>query len=247
MSYVSGFIIGMIIFSAHHKNNIFIKLFFLIITLIAFFLSGSRTYWAACFFSTVIVIIKLNPFKNIKANLSYLTTGIVILCLILTAAFFIKPDPIVNNIIKYFRLESLENLSGRIYVWQIAFEKVYERPLLGYGLGSGDEAFKEKESIRFGNKPSEDMYLKRQRSSLHNGFVQALLDVGIPGFLFYTITIIIANIRMLKSNKKENAAALFGILYFSIINFGQSSILGAATFQGILAWYFIVYGLSQSN
>ena len=62
-------------------------------------------------------------------------------------------------------------LSGRDEAWQASWDLFVERPVLGYGFGSGDRVF-ERHGIRFptfvGNDPN-------------NGYIRAVLELGVLG------------------------------------------------------------------
>ena len=77
--------------------------------------------------------------------------------------------------------ESVSDLTGRLPLWTIAFQFISERPLTGYGF----YAFWTPDHIRYF---SDQLGWGVPES--HNGFIELLLSLGIPGLLFYLTLIL---------------------------------------------------------
>lgn len=242
----AGLIWGLLIFSNKPNTSLGSKLFLSMIIIPALILSGCRTYWIACFASTSLLLFWIKPFINFKWNVIsffpyiFFCLGAASMLLVFDIGNF---APLIE---KHIRLESIDNLSGRTYVWGLALERFQERPIIGHGLGSGDDAFKDNSSIKL-QMLDRDTFQREARSTLHNGFIQALLDGGLVGFILYCIILAKAFYNILRCRRREYAAPLYAITFFIVVNMGQSSIMGAATYLGIMVWYYIVFGLSIND
>jgi O-antigen ligase len=150
----------------------------------------------------------------------------------------------------FVRPDSIENLSGRLLVWQVAWHRLSDRPWLGYGFTAGSDAFEEGagsiKTLVGGKSAGLDKAsgVEKQVYSLHNGYIQAFLDAGWPGGFLYIGVIGLAVARYLARDRMRRFAAEWYVLVFSLIyNFTHSLVLGASAFDSVLAWYVILIGV----
>lgn len=231
MGVVSGALVGLSLFGLKNK---YLKFICFGVGALCLAFTLSRTFWVA-----TIVTIFLTSLIYHKKNKK-------IMIMVMVAASILAPISILTNyefdkkeIETITRTESLENLSGRTYIWAIAFESAMMKPLLGYGYTVGADGVSLLSSGGF----ASDSY--RDRATLHSGYVQSLLDSGIVGSLFYLGIILLALYKLYFCDKDRKYVASFYIVnYFAIANIGESLIYSVSSFDGIIFWLFAVQALS---
>jgi len=83
------------------------------------------------------------------------------------------------------------------------------------------------------------------RSTLHNGYIQSLLDTGLSGFVIYITAIYLSLYRVLKYDYNKIYYSIFYvIIFFAISNLGESIIYSTGTFDGSFYWINSVAALS---
>ncbi|MCK6640114.1 MAG: O-antigen ligase family protein [Bacteroidia bacterium] len=107
------------------------------------------------------------------------------------------------NLQEFFRLETLENASGRIVAWEFGWENIKENIWIGKGIGYTDNLYKLNYAM---------LSIKGHQGNAHNSFITFWLDTGIFGMLFYVIALIRS---FYKGYKRSPSAipALFAILF----------------------------------
>ena len=92
-------------------------------------------------------------------------------------------------------------LTGRTDLWQLTTDMVWRQPWLGYGLGGFWQ----------GLNGAESGYILRAvtwtPSHPHNGYLQLLLDLGILGFVIFSIGFLISTVKAIKLVRSTTAAA----------------------------------------
>lgn len=113
---------------------------------------------------------------------------------------FYKTQDYVNGLIQF---------QDRFYYWQLAFEKVKERPFLGYGAESGetifDQAFAEKQI------PLSNLMVDRA----HNVFLDVALWSGITGLIFFVVWLFIQLKWLIKRKYSLQIIVLAAFLIYS--------------------------------
>jgi O-antigen ligase len=240
---ISGLTLGLWFFSKDSEISILLKVVVTAIILTALFLTGCRTYWVASIIAMVVVFFWINSFSDIHWNIRSISIGF--LCCFGALLLMIIGEVDISTIInRVSRSESVVTLSGRTILWEYALDKFIQRPIFGYGLGAGDDALKG-QSSELGD--TEDQLTGKTRSTMHNGFIQVLMDGGVVGFMLYSLALIKALYNLMLTQKREYAASFYAITFFTVANMGQSMIFGAATFVSFLTWYYVVLGLSINN
>jgi O-antigen ligase len=242
----AGLTWGLWIFSDSSEVSVLSKILSTLILLPALLLTGSRTYWVACFVAAVVVLLWIKSYMRFRWNIIYVSLGFLGLFGVSSLLLIVDVKQFGSLMEKHSRMESIDDFSGRTTIWESAFERFNERPIFGNGLCAGDDAFKVESSI------NSSKFLGRGspteiRSTLHNGFIQVLLDAGVVGFVFYCLTLAKSFYNLIVNRKKEYAAPLYAVTFSIIANMGQSFIFGAGTFLGIITWYYITFGLSISK
>jgi O-antigen ligase len=150
------------------------------------------------------------------------------------------------------RGESLQNLSGRLMVWEFAMKKFLDRPWLGYGFTAGADALDENSAQTvIGAAPhglGTMSMLEKKSYSLHNGYIQALLDSGAVGACFYLGIVGLAMWRLLRHDRdRRYTAEFYALLFLLAFNLSHSLILGASTMDSVFYWYLAIFALSLSG
>ena len=231
MGSFAGIIVGVASFSS---GSWWVRVPAIALGLLCLAMTSSRTFWVAWLAATLFIVLWLTQRKRLQV-----IAGILFLLIIgVTAitAFNLRPSEKATQ--SAMRSDSIGNLTGRVGVWQSAYEHFKQRPLLGYGFTTGDDAFKD-----FANSNISKV-VSTKRYSLHNGYVQALLDSGLIGAILYLVILSAAIIKILATHDHQMAGALYVLIFVAVANMGESVMFSAAVFPSLLAWYFVVFGLS---
>jgi O-antigen ligase len=125
-----------------------------------------------------------------------------------------------------------ETLTGRGDLWPLVFQKIWERPWLGYGYGAfWDGLNGESSSIWYasGWKPPNS----------HNGFLDILLGLGLLGMSllaigFFTSSVPRALVWVRQSQSSEGFWPALYIIYLLLANLGESTLM----IQNDIFWLF---------
>lgn len=175
------------------KNMPKINLIILFISIYLIALSQTRTLYLSILIFTFIQIFYLKT-KSSRLKLFVLVI-IVILMLFFNSEWFYAY--IVRN------TQSLTTLSGRLNVWQFAYEKFLENPIFGYGYIAGNRYIAVLSNTGFGD--------------VHNNYLGVMLGVGILGFVPICLLLLSINLKLLKLARKNEKHSTF-FLYFSVIS-----------------------------
>jgi len=215
------------IFSSNNKNQVFGLIIFMI-NLIALFFTGSRGGFITISIVTVFIL-----FDNFRAthiwhkNTIKKILGVTIIFFVtaLVLNYFV-PEELLNRI---FQIESYEGGSDRIIIWSYAFDKLLEKPLFGYGIGS----FPEIARAFFGTD-----------HGVHNTYLMVLFEVGLIGFTFFLA--FIANLAKIAVNKKNMLAVLL-ILVAIIPAIFLDALVKRFFWNGLILCYMLIYNLDLSE
>ncbi|MCC5635516.1 O-antigen ligase family protein [Nostoc sp. CHAB 5844] len=124
-------------------------------------------------------------------------------------------------------------LTGRTDLWPLVLDKIWERPLLGYGFGSfwyGWES--EAASIWYASGWSPP--------NAHNGLLDLFLDLGILGVTIYLLAFCLNFFKALfylrLNNNSENLWPIIYITYILLANLTESTMV----IQNNIFWIFYV-------
>lgn len=194
----------------------------------------SRTYWLA-----LILAIGLTSWRYFPDKRKFLFVFLFLaLCAspILMLVDMEKGRETTSSIIRY---ESVGNLSGRVDLWKRGWAAFLEQPLLGYGFTTGASGLSDsavKDSRELG------------RTTLHNGYMQALLDSGLLGFMCYITFISLALWKIYHNDPGRHFPIEFFSLHFLVLaNLNESMIYSASVFHNIIFWAFAIFALSLSS
>jgi O-antigen ligase len=145
----------------------------------------------------------------------------------LTALFVMSNWRTLLDVLSRDQVEgSLTTLTGRTVFWRLAIEGFGRRPLTGYGFGAGSRYG----ALRDGGYD--------EFTHLHNGFLEALVGVGLLGFIpyvFATVRVVWwAFVRVFNKVEVPYAILIVPLLFKNVIGLG---------FGGWLNINLILFGL----
>jgi O-antigen ligase len=104
--------------------------------------------------------------------------------------------------------------TGRADVWELALEKIAERPVTGFGFS----AYWALESTRYGQEDSTQW--AGHAAHAHNGYIDAALNIGIPGLLLTVLALIILPLRDFFTARRQGADPALALMLFQVWLFG---------------------------
>jgi O-antigen ligase len=238
---ISGMLLGLAIFS--HRLVPVYRTILILVSLLCLFLTGARTFWLASAVAFPITGLRYGSRKL------FVAVGTMLFCVMVTLGYMLTDTAATNQALgRITRAESLGTMTGRTLLWQAAFEKFWNRPLLGYGFGRAADAFREGSSSEDGMMEIAPGVWQDSSFTMHNGYLQTLLDSGLLGALIYMYIIGIGVSRMVKYDKcRSYPGTFFVICFLAISNMGQSVIFTAAVFPSVYFWYCAVFAISLAR
>jgi hypothetical protein len=196
--------------------------------------TGSRTFWVALLAAMSLTFWFYRPKYRVPLLIG---VGVAAAGVFLLMSGTIPTGGLLNKVL---RAESLSHMSGRTSLWDAALAAVENSPYIGFGYTKGAQGL-----LSLGPKLWD--YLPNIRgfsneviggSSLHNGFVQALMDSGYIGLALYVVTSMVALVKVAVLDSERAYPVVFYGLVFSIItNLAEVTIYAAAVFHSVLFWY----------
>lgn len=125
---------------------------------------------------------------------------------------------------EYFRLETLQNASGRLVAWDFGWQKISESPLIGRGIGYTDHLYR----INY-----DFLSIKGHQGNAHNSYITFWLDTGIFGLLSFLVAFMMSFIA---GAKRYSTAipALFAILFSAFFESWLTASLNPFTIQCVI-------------
>jgi O-antigen ligase len=237
MGAVSGLLLGL---AAFGKMSRLVRISGVLAAMPCLYLTGSRTSWGAAMAALLITGAIYSTKKGtwmIGLALAGIIGGISLVIL------DIRMNSDTQS--KVIRSGSIETLSGRTVLWDLALKKYRDSPFLGYGFTTGSDALAsdmgDTLSAAFGvsDRSQQKMF------SLHSGYIQALLDSGAIGAILYVAILILAIWGLWKHDGgRLHGAEMYSLVFFSISNVTDTIIFGAAVFYEVFFWYLPVLAMS---
>jgi O-antigen ligase len=114
-----------------------------------------------------------------------------------------------------------ETLRGRLYIWSVAAPHAADHPLVGFGPGSVAVRYPrwQADHLRQGLNDDVRRYAAAQRH-LHNDYLEALIDLGIPGaaaWLSVIVTAAVAGLRAQGNSVQDIGGAGAGIVALAAV------------------------------
>ena len=232
MGAASGLLIG---FTMFRKGKWYWRTIALGSGLVCLALTQSRTFWVATFATSIIVWWIYKPrARKIQAAVIFLA-GVAV---VTSMAFNLKLD--TASLEKAVRWDSISSLTGRIPLWERSRDAFYNRPIVGYGSAVGSYALTDDGDRPIGMK-NEREARSIGHETLHNGYVQSVLDLGMLGLFFYVAIFFVAIRRVYRYDiDRTGGAVLYGVLFMAIGNLGESIVYSASVSHSIVFWCVVV-------
>lgn len=237
MGAVSGLLIGI---AAFGQLSWLIRISGALAAIPCLYLTGSRTSWgaaAAGLLITGVIYIRQKRLWMIALAFVGVIGGLGLVILDVHVASETQS--------KIIRSDSIGTLSGRTALWDLAFEKYQDSPLLGYGFTTGSDALAsdlgDTLSMAFGVAGRS----QQTAFSLHSGYIQALLDSGAIGASLYLSILGVALWGFFRyDGERLHGAEMYCLVFFAISNLTDTIIFGAAVFYEAFYWYLSVLAMS---
>lgn len=191
LAYFSVIILALISAIWFGKYNIISKLekeifsligiLYVIVLLITF----TRGAWFGLILFIFLMSLAQYPIKTIKV--SSIITGFG-LTLILTYNFLASPNildlrpfdqlPVINRVVGLFNSDPSDSVIWRLNMWNDAYNKALESPIIGFGTGSSEMIMEQTRGTFRGSL------------EVHNDYIKIFLEQGIIGFVLYIILIL---------------------------------------------------------
>jgi O-antigen ligase len=237
----AGLMVGIAAFKSH---SIVARYVVIAIGLLCLAKTGSRTFWVAVLVAMSLTLWLYKPKYRVA-----LATGVG---LVGTILYLLLSNIISGGDFMYraLRVDSLGHLTGRTNIWGAAFEAIRNSPYVGFGYTNGGEGL-----LSLGPRLWD--YLPNNRGlpretiakiSLHNGYMQALMDSGYIGLTLYVLTILGALMKVaIDDRERAYPLVFYGLLFSIITNFGETTMYSAAVFHSVLFWYFCVHAYAMRH
>ena len=142
------------------------------------------------------------------------------------------------------------NLSLRLFLWQMAWNNINEHDLWLTGCGVGDVGILQKGRIALYDAHTKALYNQPDLSvlNLHNMYLQVLMTLGIPGLLIFLL-IVLTPFSWLKRLKNKEVFLIFLVSY--LLYMMQESALqtqaGVVYFTFFYQVFMLVYCAERDN
>lgn len=104
--------------------------------------------------------------------------------------------------------------TGRTDVWTLAFDKIEEKPITGYGFS----AFWTLESTKFGSEDNESW--AGEAAHAHNGYIDTLLNMGVPGLVLTMLVFMVQPFRDFAAARRADGDHALTMMLFQVWLFG---------------------------
>ena len=178
------------------KENRFHFLFYAVFGL-SLLLTGSRTSLIA-----ILIFFLFNRLRYLSNTVAF----ILFIALIFSYELLLSTVPEFIEFLglaEYFRLDTIEEGSGRFIAWNFAWQRVQEVFFVGGGFGHTEYVFKEyfAELSKLGHQ-----------GNAHNSFLTIWLDTGLIGILLFVTGLIRTSLLAIK-NSAYALPVLFSVLF----------------------------------
>lgn len=239
MGAASGLVVGISLISFRRWGA---RLVMFLPALACLALTQSRTYWIASVLAGSMTTWRYAPRLRKWALGGAVAFGVIYLAFVLSRAS-VDISPLED----YARIGTVSTLTGRTTVWAAAIDGFMRHPLLGYGFTLGSMGFS-REAQQTDAGDSLIAATDISRTTAHNGILQALLDSGAIGLVFYLASMILALVRLWRSDERRQFPSVFyAMLFFMTANCGESVIYSASVFPSVLFWGITAFALGLNR
>ncbi len=230
----TGLLFGVAVFTPKRR---FLRLLLGVLAASCVFLTFSRGSWAGLLGATLLVYFRMSKTGLAKLLLAFCCVAIAVVLFASVTDTRISEKTVSSRI----RVGNIGTFGGRTLLWEQCLDVFVKRPFTGYGFGTGEVVLSKRSGSAFTAKGSSSL---PKRRSLHNGYVQALVDTGAFGLLFYFGLLSIAWFNLWRRRESRSLLPLYVVTFVAIANMAESVMYAAATTHSLLGWYYVVFGLS---
>lgn len=141
----------------------------------------------------------------IKRQLSVILLAICGVSAAVSVVYWVVPDETLNPMIEA-RVQRISTGSGRIELYELAFSKIAEQPIWGYGLNQARVVLKEHRNVQ----------------STHNSIVESAMDGGLVAVVIYLLAWLLFVLMAFRlswlGRKPFYVSSAIGLLVFSQAN-----------------------------
>jgi O-antigen ligase len=127
--------------------------------------------------------------------------------------------------------------SGRFEAWDLAFEKIRERPLLGTGWGTT--------RFIFGEYQARHYFLRHTGTHVHNSYLELAMELGVPLaalFVVMLLYVVTRGTRVIRQLHAHRDRAVMGALLGAMVGgmtgaFWESWLIAAGSFGAFQFWF----------
>lgn len=237
---IAGVLLGLSLFAS---GGLLRRLIGVAVSVPCLYMTGSRTFWAAA-----VVAMTCTAIFYIRRKAVAVAIGLVSLTVV--ALLFMVGNVQVSSDTeaRILRKDSLSNMSGRTKIWEAAYIRFFDRPILGYGFTQGHTAFEKSTTNELQVLQNDDSSSHGERKydpTLHSGYIQALVDSGAMGAVLYMSIILFSIWYVLRyDTDRIFGTVLYSLVFISIANGGESIIFAASGFSSVFYWYNAVLAFS---
>jgi O-antigen ligase len=191
LAYFSVIILALIGVIYFYKSNVISKLereifaligiFYVIVLLITF----TRGAWFGLILFVILMSLAQYPLKTLKISSIIIGSSIIA---ILTYNFLASPNildlkplnqlPVINRVVGLFNSDPTDSVIWRLNMWDDAYNKALESPIIGFGTGSSEIIIEQTRGTFRGSV------------EVHNDYIKIFLEQGIIGLSIYIILIL---------------------------------------------------------
>jgi O-antigen ligase len=234
----SGLVIGLAWFGLQNR---WAKMLIIVLAAVCLALTLSRTFWVA------LAVAWATATWLVKPRLRRWLAFIAVAGAALTAVLFMF-DLTLNNAVadRVLRADSIANLSGRVTLWEEGLSAFKRSPLIGYGFTLGSDGLDAPEGQAFSDDALSIADARdRGKKTLHSGYLQSVLDAGLMGTVFYTLTMFVSVGRLWRFAREPRfAPQLFAIVYLLVANLAENVVYSASVYVSIFFWGIAIFALS---
>ncbi len=213
------------VFGNPNGMGIFCLLVFMLVTVAGHLHRGLFSRWESILIYGVIIycLVMTGSRASLAAVIIYLTIhrffsyspllGLVVMLMFVAVMEVVTANigaiVVFLGLEEYFRLQTLEEGSGRYFAWQFAWERIQQYFFFGGGFATDETVMR-----------SHYRYLERMghQGGVHNSYLSMWFNVGIFGLIIYFRSLLLLFIKAAKQSQAALAvlfATLFSINYES--------------------------------
>jgi O-antigen ligase len=205
-------------------------------------MTQSRTFWIA-----LIASVLATEFIYRRGNQKKLFLGgcvcLIVLGIVYALDIHLKSDSAKN----FIRIDTVSNLTGRVSLWKEALAAFDRHPYIGVGLTAGSTTLGNQISYK---RHTGDLESGRAagRATMHNGYIQSLLDLGALGSFFYLIIVLLPIVSLFRKDMERVFRIEFcTVCYFAVANFAENVIYAVTVFNSCLFFMISVHAVKVAR